>query len=144
MKFSLHIDREREEECIIFARENRPVFEQIAQLLRGGSAPLVGYHEEDIVVLPLEDVVCFVSEGDRVFARMGSARYLVKKRLYQLAELLKGDYIRINQSCIANIRQISRFTVSFGGSLQVVFKNGDRDFVSRRELKKVKERIGIL
>lgn len=144
MKFSLHIDKTRAEELIIYAHENRPVFSEIQQLLCKDDPVLVGYEDDSIIVLPLDEVACFISDDDKVFALLGSHRYLVKKRLYQIAEVLGPNYIRINQSCIANQKQISRFTATVGGSLAVIFQNGHRDFVSRRELKNVKERIGIL
>lgn len=144
MKFSLHIDQDREEEVIIYAHENRPVFAEIQRLLAGTENNLVGYEGNSIVVLKPKEVSCFVSGEDKVFALMGNHRYLVKKRLYQLEEQLGKDYLKINQSCLANIRQISRFSASIGGSLEVVFRDGNKDFVSRRELKKVKERMGIV
>ena len=144
MKFTLHIDPEREEEMVIYARENRPVFAEIQRLLAGTEQQLVGYEQENIVVLKPKKITCFVSGGDKVFAIAGEHRYLVKKRLYQLEEQLGKDYIKINQSCLANIGQISRFSASIGGSLEVVFRDGYKDYVSRRELKKVKERMGIL
>ena len=56
---------------------------------------------------------------------------------------LGTDFIKINQSCIANIRQIQRFDTSFSGTLRVIFKNGYTDYVSRRQLKAVKERLGL-
>ena len=144
MKFTLHIDPEREEELVIYARENKPVFAEIQRLLVGTEQQLVGYKEDSIVVLKPKKITCFVSGGDKVFAIAGAHRYLVKKRLYQLEEQLGKDYIKINQSCLANIAQISRFSASIGGSLEVVFRDGYKDYVSRRELKKVKERMGIL
>ena len=144
MKFTLHIDPEREEEMVIYARENRPVFAEIQRLLAGTEQQLVGYEEDSIVVLKPKKITCFVSGGDKVFAIAGEHRYLVKKRLYQLEEQLGKDYIKINQSCLANISQISRFSASIGGSLEVAFRDGYKDYVSRRELKKVKERMGIL
>ena len=144
MKFTLHIDPSREEEVIVYAHENRAVFTEIQRLLAGTETSLAGFEGDSIVVLKPREVSCFVSSGDKVFALMGSHRYLVKKRLYQLEEQLGKDYIKINQSCLANIRQISRFSASIGGSLEVVFRDGYKDFVSRRELKNVKERIGIV
>ena len=53
------------------------------------------------------------------------------------------NFIKINKSCIANLKKIKRFDASFGGAMQVTFKNGHTDFVSRRNLKNVKERMGI-
>jgi len=38
---------------------------------------------------------------------------------------------------------IKKFDVSFGGALTVIFKNGYTDYVSRRQMKIVKERIGF-
>lgn len=144
MKFSLHIDPEREEEIVIYAQENRAIFADIQRLLAAEETPLMGYEGEHIVVLKPKKISCFVSGDDKVFAICGEHRYLVKKRLYQLEEQLGRDYMKINQSCLANISQISRFSASIGGSLEVVFRDGYRDYVSRRELKKVKERMGIV
>lgn len=144
MKFSLNIDKNREEEVIIYAHESRPVFKEIERMLLNAECNLIGYESDSMIVLPLSDTACFVSQNDKVFALVDSHKYLVKKRLYQIAELLDRNYIKLNQSCIANIRQISKFTVSLDGSLEVVFRNGYRDYVSRRELKNVKERMGII
>ena len=121
----------------------REVFDQIEQLITNMDAQLIGYENEDIVILNYDDVVCFVSDNNKVFALVGKHKYLIKKRLYQIEEQLDLNYVRINQSCIANIKQISKFSASFNGFLQVHFKNGYSDYVSRRELKNVKERIGI-
>ncbi len=144
MKFTLHIQEDREEEIIIYAREDRAVFREIQRLVAGTDTNLVGYEGDSIVLLKPKQISCFVSGGDKVFAIAGEHRYLVKKRLYQLEEQLGKDYIKINQSCLANVGQISRFSASIGGSLEVVFRDGYKDYVSRRELKKVKERMGIV
>lgn len=144
MKFTLRIDRDREEEVIVYAHENRAVFAEIQRLLAGEETPLVGYECDSIVVLKPKQISCFISGGDKVFAVCGEHRYLVKRRLYQLEEQLGSDYLKINQSCLANMRQISRFSASIGGSLEVIFRDGNRDYVSRRELKRVKERMGIV
>lgn len=143
MKYKLIIDETKDEELIITCHHKREVFDQIEQLITNMDAQLIGYENEDIVILNYGDVVCFVSDNNKVFALVGKHKYLIKKRLYQIEEQLDLNYVRINQSCIANIKQISKFSASFNGFLQVHFKNGYSDYVSRRELKNVKERIGI-
>ena len=70
-------------------------------------------------------------------------KLLVKQRIFQLESLLSDSFIKINQSSLANINYIKRFDASFGGSLLVIFKNGYKDYVSRRQTRIVKERIGI-
>ena len=52
-------------------------------------------------------------------------------------------FVKLNQSCLANIKQIKEFKASIGGSVMVIFQNGYKDYISRRELKNVKERIGL-
>lgn len=143
MKYKLIIDETKDEELIITCHHKREVFDQIEQLITNMDAQLIGYENEDIVILNYDDVVCFISDNNKVFALVGKHKYLIKKRLYQIEEQLDLNYVRINQSCIANIKQISKFSASFNGFLQVHFKNGYSDYVSRRELKNVKERIGI-
>ena len=70
-------------------------------------------------------------------------KFEIKTRLYVIEEKLPENFIKINQSCIANINQIERFDASISGTLKIRFKNGYTDYVSRRQLKNVKERIGI-
>ena len=38
---------------------------------------------------------------------------------------------------------ISHFDLSLGGTMKVVFKSGYKDYVSRRQIKNIKERLGI-
>ena len=54
-----------------------------------------------------------------------------------------SDFVKLNQSCIVNIKKIECFDASLGGALKVTLKNGYRDYVSRRQLKAVKERLGL-
>ncbi len=143
MKFRLHIDPQCEEEIIIHARENRPIFAQIERMVCEKDERLLGYDGEDIVVLQPQEVCCFVTGGERVFAVTEERRFVIKKRLYQLQEQFGSDFVRINQGCVANLRKIERFKPSIGGALQVVFQGGYEDYVSRRELKQVKERMGM-
>ena len=87
-------------------------------------------------------VLAMVEDG-KVYALTESEKYRLKQRLYLLEEMLDVSFVKINKSCIANIRKIKKFDASFSGTLTVVFKNGYRDYVSRRNLKSVKERLGV-
>lgn len=143
MKYKLIIDPSKEEEIVITCHNKREIFDQIEQLISQENNNLLGYENDDIVMLSISDVSCFISDNNKVFALVNNHKYLIKKRLYQIEQHLDYNFVKINQSCIANIKQISKFSTSFDGYLEVIFKNGYKDFVSRRELKNVKERIGI-
>ena len=143
MKLRIVIDPNRDEEIVINAHEKSHLVCEIEELLKNHSVDLIGYTEYETVKLDLNDVYCFYIEDNKVFALMENEKYRLKSRLYQLEENLSDNFVKINQSCIANIKKIDRFKATVGGSLTVVFKNGYVDFVSRRNLKNVKERLGL-
>ena len=93
--------------------------------------------------LTLADVCCFSIIDGRVYAVCGNNQYLLKERLYTLEEKLPENFVKIHQSCLANIKQMERFDTSISGTLKIRFKNGYTDYVSRRQLKLIKERLGI-
>ena len=143
MKLQIVIDHNHDEEILIYAHEKTPLICEIEELVKNNSVDLIGYTENETVKLNLNDVYCFFTEDNKVYALTENGKYRLKSRLYQLEENLNNSFVKINQSCIANIKKIDRFKATVGGSLTVVFKNGYIDYVSRRNLKKVKERLGL-
>ncbi|MBQ7389694.1 MAG: LytTR family transcriptional regulator [Clostridia bacterium] len=146
MKYTLHIDPEREEEVIVHSHERNELTDAIERLVKAEKAhtpPLVGYIGDDIITIDPDEVFCFFIEDKRLFASMRRGDVRIKKRLCEIEESLTDDFIKINQSALANLRLIDRFSVSFGASLVVHFKNGRREYVSRRQMKAVKERLGL-
>ncbi len=143
MKLRIVIDPTRDEEITIYAHKKTLLVSEIEELVKNCSVDLIGYTENETVKLNHNDVHCFITEDNKVYALTENKKYRLKSRLYQLEENLNDSFVKINQSCIANIKQIDKFKASIGGSLTVVFKNGYVDFVSRRNLKNVKERLGL-
>lgn len=143
MKLKLHIDPEKDEEIIIYAHKKSPLTDAIEQLVAENGVEIIGYNESESVRLNLNEICCFSVIGEKVFARTSTTDYRVRFRLCQLEEKLPDSFVKINQSCLANIRMIDRFDSSVSGTLIVRFRNGSSDYVSRRQMKKVKERIGI-
>ena len=142
LKVTTVIDPQREEEVVIYLKKESDLSKEIAKLV-AGVAELVGYMDGAAIPLVLEQVYCFVVQDGKVCAHTPDGILTLKSRLYQLEETLPAQFIKINQSCVANIRQIQRFDTSFSGTLRVIFKNGYVDYVSRRQLKSVKERLGL-
>ena len=136
------IDEGRDEEVIIYAHSRSELVKEIEKLVSENNTDIVGYKETEAYKLELFDVNCFICENNKVYA-LTEDKLLVKLRLYQLEERLDKGFIKINQSCIANVRKISKVEATFSGALSVVFKNGYRDYISRRNLKRGKERLGV-
>lgn len=143
MKFSFFVDKEREEEIVVYAHQKTKLIEEIEKLVEENNFELTGYADKEAVKLELSEIYCFISENNKVYAVCEKERYLIRFRLYQIEERLPDNFVKINQSCIADIRKIKKFDASFSGTLTVVFRNGYKDFVSRRNVKKIKERLGL-
>lgn len=143
MKVTTILDSTREEEVVIYAHERNELVEEIERLASRKTAELVGFCGDAAVVLDYAKVSRFTVENGKVYATVGENRYLVRQRLYQLEQQAPSTFVKINQSCLANIKYIARFEAAFSATLRVVFKNGDADYVSRRNLKQIKERLGL-
>ena len=86
MKYKLIIDETKEEEIIIIAHKKKEIFDEIERLILNENDNLIGYLNEEIIMLSYNDVACFISENNKVFALVNDKKYLIKKRLYQLCK----------------------------------------------------------
>ena len=143
MKCKVFIDKNHEEEVVIYSHQRNFLVEQIESLVNSQEIEITGYKEQETVKLDLSEIFCFICEENKIYALTEKERFKIKLRLYQLEEKLPQNFVKLNQSCIGNVKKIQRFNASFGGSLSVEFKNGYKDYVSRRQLKIVKERFGF-
>ena len=142
MEFKLIIDQDRKEEVIIYARAENQLVKEIRDLVVNDSC-LIAYKDDAVIKISPSEVYCFTIENNKLYAIMEKERLQIKQRLYQVEELLGSGFVKINQSSIANISKVERFRASIGGSLVVIFKNGYKDYISRRQAKIVKERFGL-
>lgn len=143
MKYSLFIDKDREEELVLYVHKETELVKDIINLASNEDKSINGVYNDEIKKIIPSEVSCFISEGNKVFALVKDKKYLIKKRLYQLEEIMDDSFVKVNQSCLANRRRILKFKTSIGGSLMVIFDNNYSDYVSRRELKNIKQRMGI-
>ena len=143
MKCYTYIKEDEEERVLIYAHDRTRLVEDIESLVLSSEIDLTGSYDSEIIKIDINDVVCFISENNKVFALIGDKKYQIKYRLYQIEELNLNLFIKINQSCLANKTKIKKFETTIGGALKVVFKNGYIDYIARRELKNVKKRMGL-
>lgn len=143
MKCQTIIDEKREEEVLIYAQKRSSLVDEIERLVLSNNLTINGTKDDEMIVISPLDVSCFISQNNKVFALIGEEQYKIKERLYQIEEAMDDNYIKINQSCLANIKRIKKFSSSIGGAVMVLFDNGYKDYISRRELKNVKKRMGL-
>lgn len=140
MKIKVVIDKDRDEEILIYAKERTELVDRIERLVKGEDS-IVAKRDRVSYNIELSEVVCFISNDNKVFVHVGKEIFEVDEKLYELEESLPDNFLKINKSCIANIEKIRSFDATITGTLAVNFKNGYRDYVSRRRLKCVKERL---
>ncbi len=146
MIFKLFIDKNCQEEIIANVRKRSPLIDEIERLVSRDSISdqIPGYLEDEIIMLPVGEVECFVVEQEKTFAVCaGKQRYLVRKRLYELEEGLPGEFERISKSAIANMKRIAKFRVQLSGAVDAVFKSGYVECISRRCFHDLKRRYGL-
>lgn len=143
MKYRIEIQESLPEEIVILAREETPILLRIEELLKEEKVQLMGYRGDDMMPLSLEDIDCVFVQDGKVYVLTSAEKLQVKLRLYQLAPILGDAFVKINQSCLVRVSKIKRFAPSIGGALMVVLENGYQDYISRRQLKTIKERFGL-
>ncbi len=145
MIFTLKIDPACEETVVATVRQKTPLIEEVERLLLSDSADtLPCYREDEIVLVDIGQIECFLAESDKTYAVCtDKKRYLVKKRLYELEEILPKQFERISKSAIGNWRHIVKFKVQLSGAVDAVFRSGYSECVSRRCFAELKRRYGL-
>ena len=143
MKYQLIIDKTKEESIVITVHEKTDKIKQIEDIINSNKYQLLAYNQEEIVPININEVFAIFTNDSKVYVSLNDNELLIKERIYQVEEFLDNSFIKINQGCIVNINKILKFDSSITGSIKVILKNGFSDYISRRELKNVKRRIGL-
>ena len=143
MEYILIIDKEQEEKLTLVVKERTKIVDDIEKIIQNKTDDIYGYTDREIIKVDKNEISCIFTDDNKVYIYVGKTKYLVKYRIKQLEDTLDSSFIKINQGCIININSIKQFSSSIGGSIKVTLKNGFEDYISRRELTKVKRSLGI-
>ena len=144
MKFTLIIDKDKEEALVATVHNRTALIDEIEALIlkHTGNDRIPGYTEDEIKMLSISDIQCVtVLEGKTYAIDSRNKQYRLKQRLYELESQLPTSFIRINKSTLANEASLDRFTVTYAGSVNAVFKCGYTEYVSRRCFAQIKRRF---
>ena len=144
MDFRLIIDKEKKEEVVATVHERSALTDRIEMLVMQytGTDRITGYTEDDIRSLSFSEIECIIVEDGKTYAiDETGTRYRLKLRLYELEKMLPTCFIRINKSALANENRLARFSTSFSGAVDAVFRSGYREYVSRRCFADIKRRF---
>ena len=146
MKYRLIIDKNAEEEIVATVHGPSALTQQIENLVLqfSGTDAIMGYREDGMSWLHFSEIECItVLEGKTWAIDCDGKRYRLKRRLYELEEILPSTFIRINKSALANTARLDRFAVYFTGAVDAVFQCGYKEYVSRRCFAEIKRRYDL-
>lgn len=103
---------------------------------------IIGTKGNKIYLFTIDEIMYFYSEDKNNYCKTKNGTYKIKEKLYELEEKLsKGGYVRISNSCIINLKYVDSFDTSIIGTIEVIFKDESKKYVSRRRVKEVMKKI---
>ena len=146
MKIEVKVDEACREPMVVVYTDR--VTDEVQSIVRRLSqdAPqvIVGFREEDAVLLAEEEIQRVLTEGGKVFAETADGRFALRLRLYELEDRLDAKrFVRISNAEIVNLSWIRGFDLSFAGTICVRLKSGAETYVSRRYVAKIKQVLGL-
>ena len=120
MRFNLIIDKSKDEEITLSVHERTPLVDKIEEIISEFESPekLIAYNDEEIKLLIFSDIECVtVIDGKTYAIDTKGSKLRLKKKLFELDEILPPYFIRINKSTIANEKRLEKFKTSFNGAV---------------------------
>ena len=146
MKFSLILDKARDEEVVVYAHSANELTTKIEKIVmeESGEGGLYVCNEEEIKWIDLVDIECITIIDRKVYVICADGKkYRINKKLCDIEPNLPSYFIRINKSSIANENKIKSYKTAFSGAVDAVFKCGYKEYVSRRCFANIKRRYDI-
>ncbi len=144
MKFELNVNPDIDEAVRADVHRCSDFTERLEQLVAeyNGNDSVTAYADDEIRIIGFNDIECVtVIDGKTYAIDPHGKQYRIRYRLYEAAEIFPSSFIKINKSTIANKNRIERFSAAFNGSVNVVFKSGYTDYVSRRCFAEIKKEL---
>ncbi len=133
-----------ETEVVIRCREIDESIQRLQRLLReqSGAPTIAFYKDNEEYYFPLDDVLFFETNVDRVFAHTAQDAFRIKQRLYELEELLPRNFLRVSKSTILNYQHIYSLQRNLTGASLVQFRNTHKEvYVSRLYYRVLREAL---
>ncbi|MFC5712406.1 LytTR family DNA-binding domain-containing protein [Thalassorhabdus alkalitolerans] len=144
IKVNIDIDNNHNEMHVtIHAKEWSPDIEELIKKINHQTPKrIVGTEEDKSILLEPGEIDFIYAEKRKVFASINNHTIELNMKLYEAEEmLLPYDFTRFSKSVIGNVNNIKRFEVAFNGNLCVFFKSGSKEYVSRKYVLNLKNKL---
>ena len=139
MKLELNIDEKVKETLVVVDKE----VQNLINYIEYSSEYLIGIVEDKASIIDIGEIIRVYIEDRKTFVVTLKDTYVVKKKLYEVENMVTRNFIKISQSEIANIKFIKNLDFSNTGTIVIKYKNSDISYVSRRMIKEFKLKLGI-
>lgn len=144
MKVELQISADIDEPYIVIhTSKMTPEINQLMELFQSSGNVIPVTDNDQLIVLEPSEIYMLRMEDERLNVYCQQKKYVSGKRLYEMERLLGNGFMRISKSTLINLKQISRVESSFHGTMLVILKNGNKDYISRKYLPAFKHYLGI-
>lgn len=146
MKINIEIDKTLDEcEVVIKTKEVNNDVALIQRALSGlmyDKGELVFEKDDTEYYFGVDKILFFETNMNKVYAHTANDYYEIKKKLYELEELLPAYFLRISKSTILNTRKVYGLTKNITASSRVDFAGSTKTvYVSRNFYKPLKEML---
>ena len=144
MKLELNID-EKVKETLVVVSANKidKEVQNLINYIEYSSEYLIGIVEDKASIIDIDEIIRVYIEDRKTFVVTLKDTYVVKKKLYEVENMVTRNFIKISQSEIANIKFIKNLDFSNTGTTVIKYKNSDISYVSCRMIKEFKLKLGI-
>ena len=144
MKLELNIDEKVKETLVVVnANKINKEVQNLINYIEYSSEYLIGIVEDKASIIDIDEIIRVYIEDRKTFVVTLKDTYVVKKKLYEVENMVTRNFIKISQSEIANIKFIKNLDFSNTGTIVIKYKNSDISYVSRRMIKEFKLKLGI-
>ena len=144
MKLELNID-EKVKETLVVVSANKidKEVQNLINYIEYSSEYLIGIVEDKASIIDIDEIIRVYIEDRKTFVVTLKDTYVVKKKLYEVENMVTRNFVKISQSEIANIKFIKNLDFSNTGTIVIKYKNSDISYVSCRMIKEFKLKLGI-
>ena len=139
------VDSDIEKEVIIRCTRVDDTVQKIQEFIESQyelKSDITFFKDNQEFYFPVEDILFFETEGERIYAHTEKDSYRVKYRLYELEEKLPNYFVRASKSAVINSRMVYSITKNITASSLVTFKNTYKHvYVSRKYYNKLHQLI---
>jgi len=135
-------DLQKDIEISITYPVKNKIVERIVSLIKSVDIQIECYSDDNVKMVNASDIYYIESVDGKTVVCCEKEKHLVKSRLYQIYEKLKGNgFIQISKYCVLNINKLEKFKPLDNNRLEAVLSNGAYLCITRKYISDIKQAL---